>query len=323
MDVLPIPSRGFEYTWSNKREANNRTYTKIDHMFGNEEWNNNFPNYQLDYEAPTISDHSPGILSIKMTKNFGPKPFKFIKAWMSHPKFKEILEDNWAIPILGNPQLRLAKKLKRLKVPLKKLNTSFFTNISVRVHNARQELEIAQQNAMEDSSNPLAIQSEENALQEYIKLSTFEESFYKEKSRIKWMKEGDKNTQFFHRTVKAHTARNKILRLQKSDDTWTQDCDEVKNLAVNFFESLFTEPNPDLPISLNWNGSSLTDAQANGLLTRVTQKEIRDTLFSIKNDSAPGPDGYTVEFFKSNWDLVGNEFTESITYFFPMNTFTS
>lgn len=79
MDVLYIPSREFEFTWSNKKEEYNRIYNRIDHMFCNEEWNNKFHNYHLDYETPTFSNHSPGVLSAKMTKNLGPKPFKFIK----------------------------------------------------------------------------------------------------------------------------------------------------------------------------------------------------------------------------------------------------
>lgn len=129
-------------------------YTKIDHMFCNEEWNNKFPDYQLDYEAPSLSDHSPGVLSIRITKNFGPKPFKFIKEWMKHPGLKKTLEESWHIPLQSNPQLRLVKKLKKLKDPLRKLNMKYYANISGRVHTARQRLEIAQEKAMADSSNP-------------------------------------------------------------------------------------------------------------------------------------------------------------------------
>lgn len=74
----------------------------------------------------------------------GPKPFKFIKGWMNHPRFKIILEENWNIPLQGNPQSRLVKKLKRLKSPLRNLNTRHYSNISLRVLNARQDLELAQ-----------------------------------------------------------------------------------------------------------------------------------------------------------------------------------
>lgn len=96
------------------------------------------------------------------------------------------------------------------------------------------------------------------------------------------MKEGDKNTQFFHRFVKTHIARNKILRLLHDDGSWTKDYEEIKSLAVNFFQSLFTEPNIQESPSQNWKGKALTNEQANGLLTNITHKEIRDTFFLEK-----------------------------------------
>lgn len=152
----------------------------------------------------------------------------------------------------GNPQIRLFKKLKRLKEPLKKLNQKYYGNISTKVQNARHLLELAQLKAMEEVNNALAFQLEKNALEEYIRLSCFEESFLKEKARTRWMKEGDKNSHFFHRSVKAHIARNKILWLQDENGSWTSDYEEVKILTVNFFENLFKEPNPTQSQIGNW-----------------------------------------------------------------------
>lgn len=35
IDMTKIPSRVFQYTWSNKKEKDRRVYAKIDHMFCN------------------------------------------------------------------------------------------------------------------------------------------------------------------------------------------------------------------------------------------------------------------------------------------------
>lgn len=133
------------------------------------------------------------------------------------------------------------------------------------------------------------------------------------------MKEGDKNTQFFHRLVKVHTVRNKILRLQTDEGNWTNDYEEVKVLTVKFFENLFSESNPQSIPTQIWTGKTLNKEQANVLLTSITCKEIRDTLFSLKYDSVPGSDEYTVEFYKSNWTMVGDEFMAAIELFFTQN----
>lgn len=109
-------------------------------------------------------------------------------------------------------------------------------------------MEFAQLQAIEDCNNHQTLQPQ---LEDYVRLSIFEKSFLREKAMVKWMEERDRNTQFFHRTIKTHTTRNKIIRLQDGFRNWTEDYEEVKNLAVNFFESLFTEPNPIQTPSLN------------------------------------------------------------------------
>lgn len=62
---------------------------------------------------------------------------------------------------------------------------------------------------------------------------------------------------------------------------------------------------------------------------RVLPKKEIKALFSVKNYNVPGPDGFTVNFYKANWYLVGKKFTKAIGHFFtksfiyyPMNSTT-
>jgi hypothetical protein len=41
-----------------------------------------------------------------------------------------------------------------------------------------------------------------------------------------------------------------------------------------------------------------------------------EALFSIGNDKAPRPDGYSSFFFKKSWDIVGVDFCAAIQDFF-------
>lgn len=52
------------------------------------------------------------------------------------------------------------------------------------------------------------------------------------------------------------------------------------------------------------------------LLEAVSEAEVRKILFSMPLNKSPGPDGYTVEFFKSAWSIVGNDLTKAIQSFF-------
>lgn len=43
---------------------------------------------------------------------------------------------------------------------------------------------------------------------------------------------------------------------------------------------------------------------------------MRKVIFSMPSDKSPGPDGYTSEFFKESWEVVGRDVTVAIQSFF-------
>lgn len=48
----------------------------------------------------------------------------------------------------------------------------------------------------------------------------------------------------------------------------------------------------------------------------VTAEEIKTALFSIADDKAPGPDGFTAKFFKTCWNIIRSDFIAAIRFFF-------
>ncbi|GKC93006.1 putative RNA-directed DNA polymerase, eukaryota, reverse transcriptase zinc-binding domain protein [Tanacetum coccineum] len=48
----------------------------------------------------------------------------------------------------------------------------------------------------------------------------------------------------------------------------------------------------------------------------ITNDEIKKAMFSIGEDRAPGPDGFSSAFFKKGWDIVGVDIFHAIRYFF-------
>ncbi|XP_074300543.1 uncharacterized protein LOC141631821 [Silene latifolia] len=63
-------------------------------------------------------------------------------------------------------------------------------------------------------------------------------------------------------------------------------------------------------------GNICTDAHKSILLSPVTKDEVKEVVFHIPDDKAPGPDGYSSKFFKDSWDIVGEEVTDAILNFF-------
>ena len=59
-------------------------------------------------------------------------------------------------------------------------------------------------------------------------------------ARCLWLKEGDKNTSYFHKHAKARKNYNTIREIHFQDRSLSK-IDEIKNAAHSFFKDLFTE----------------------------------------------------------------------------------
>ena len=47
-----------------------------------------------------------------------------------------------------------------------------------------------------------------------------------------------------------------------------------------------------------------------------TAEEIKEALFSIPDNKSPGPDGFSSDFFKHSWWVVGAEIIDAVKKFF-------
>ena len=79
---------------------------------------------------------------------------------------------------------------------------------------------------------------------------------------------------------------------------------KISNEVVSFFQKLLGAVDGNVNscptiILEELLHSIAKDAQAN-LVRPITPAEIKEAIFSIKGDKAPGPDGYSSQFFKTS-----------------------
>jgi len=60
----------------------------------------------------------------------------------------------------------------------------------------------------------------------------------------------------------------------------------------------------------------LSSTQQHVLAQDVTREEIKHAMFSLKNNKAPGPDGFNAGFFKRMWHIGGEDVIIVVSSFF-------
>ena len=63
-----------------------------------------------------------------------------------------------------------------------------------------------------------------------------EELYWKQKSPALWLREGDRNTKYFHAKTKQRRARNRITRLKNSMNQWVYKEEDIEAVASDYFQ---------------------------------------------------------------------------------------
>ncbi|KAK2642951.1 hypothetical protein Ddye_024714 [Dipteronia dyeriana] len=119
-------------------------------------------------------------------------------------------------------------------------------------------------------------------LTELWKAIHLEEQEWKQKSRVKWLLEKDRNTKFFHCMASNRCHRNFIDRIA--------------------FDGL----------SFN----KISEEDRDWLEERFSPEEVVKALDSCDGNKAPGPDGFNLGFVKANWDVIEGDFMSFLEEFY-------
>lgn len=73
-----------------------------------------------------------------------------------------------------------------------------------------------------------------------------EEKYWFQRSRVKWLKGGDRNSKFFHASTVQRRERNRIVRLKNEENVWVEGKDNLFALILHHFQSLYTSKVPSI-----------------------------------------------------------------------------
>ena len=293
---------------------------KLDRSLQNECALDMFPCAMTEVLNPGLSDHCPLIVNLNNSDDARPRrrcPFKFFNFWADHPSFIDMVKVAWDIDVYGTPMYRLTQKLRSVKNHLKAFNFHVFSNVQEKVEEARGTLYRAQADLLSKPNDPGLVLNEKICMKNFQELARAEEGFLQQKSRIQWLKLGDHNSNFFHKSVKARNSRNSIKSITLENGCRIEDPASIRQEFVNHFQTVLGSNMQDTTTAeYNLDGLVWSSDHLDILNSTITHEEIKRSMFSIDSNKAPGSDGFSSLFFKRTWSIVGREVCEAIADFF-------
>ena len=302
------PSQG-RFTW-----FRGNSKSKLDRLFITSEWISAFPSLAVSILKRSLSDHSPILASVSI-KNWGPKPFRFLNYWLSHHDCLKVIHESWKQ--LGKAPI--IEKLRGVKRKLKAWNISHFGSIDENIRKCENIISDLDNNAKSRDLSEEELELRRNAQNDLWKWMKRRESYWAQHSRSRWLKEGDKNTRFFHTLATIRRRKNSIEHLETNGGI-ISDPLEIKKEATRFFQDIFTEEFLDRPIFSNLDFKCLSPSQAAKLTEKFSNDEIDLAVASCDSSKAPGPDGFNFGFVKKAWEIIKDDFYGIIHEFWASST---
>ncbi|KAJ6678180.1 hypothetical protein OIU85_008740 [Salix viminalis] len=209
---MEIPYIGLRYTWHNSRSIGT-IQIKLDWSFGNAAFFTKWSRANSNFLLRSISDHSATITMLTKAEIKPRLPVKFLNLWVEKEEFLPMANATWMEEADGHPMLQLTTKLQRIKKKLKEFHLLHSSNITRRVEAARKEWGKCQLDLDANPTNVGLGMQERRLAHQYNQLISDEESYFRQKSCIQWLSQGDRNTKIFHRSVLHRKSRNTIRRL--------------------------------------------------------------------------------------------------------------
>ncbi|XP_026458904.1 uncharacterized protein LOC113359498 [Papaver somniferum] len=280
-NLIQAPRTGIKFSWCNNRVGKKRILCDLDRAFYNLQWLECYVTWCYKVGVRGTSDHGALLGGVAQSDKPHNIPFIYQSVWTTHPGFlKEVFGD-------------LRVKVKTTKEVVLK---------------ASLESEADPENIVLLNNLVTARGLHELASQQYNELM-------RSKSRVKWVKEGGANTYFFHASLKIRKAQNNITELETPNGDVVTTQSQIADILVKHYHKKFEQKTVNFEEDLFEAIPNILNEEDNDLLDALpSQEEIKNVVFAMDPNSAPGPDGFPGCFYRYAWEVEGAELMKKIQF---------
>ena len=301
---------GSKFTW-HKHYENFTVWERLDRAVANNEWFSLFPDTQVHHLDVTTSDHKPLLINPDGMDCKQQRPFRFEQMWMSDPGCGATIEAVWQQGGDGHRGERVIKKVDKCGKSLTKWSKTCFRNVRRELEQKRKKLAQAERVACSGGSVLLMKKLEK----EINVLLDKEAQMWGQRAKVQWLKDGDRNTRFFHSKASQRRRKNYIKGLYDNEGQWCTNPSRMEEIVLEFYQALFTSQNPEnFDEILAQIPRVVTDDMNNDLMAEFQKEEVETALKQMAPLKSPGPDGMPPIFYQHYWSLVGNDVVDDILY---------
>lgn len=208
------------------------------------------------------------------------------------------------------------QKLKSLKTRIKRWNKDSFGNI----FQAKKKLDLRikeVQLEIHRTGSTADLKAQEWLLLQELNLKEKqEEALFERKSRNQWLRDGDRNTKFFHKATVQHRLNNHIDRFKRTDCSAGVTQQDLEETLTEYYADLLEEPAVDKRQAqaevLGHIPRIITPKHNQILMRPIDMIKLEEAVRKMAKDKAPGLDGFTTNFFQEGWEWLKDDILDIV-----------
>lgn len=144
-------------------------------------------------------------------------------------------------------------------------------------------------------------------------------SWISQRAKSKCLSNGENDLGFLYAHIRARKNHNVLKEIDSPLGLCSTHSDISVSL-INHFSNLFNATkSPSADSFTIPTGNLVSSQQAQDLIAPFSDEEIKLAVFAGHSSLTPGPDGFTFEFYKSSWHIIGNLVCKAVKSFYFTN----